>query len=110
MWEAQVTVVPNEIVCIQAHCVHLWLMSLSYGKHQLLGPYLPYWLTALVTAYVVPSAVSKDLASLLYQGPQARQNSVMMADHGFSGDPMPLKAAMEMACLPPQNKRVSKSL
>lgn len=76
-------------------------MSLSYGKHQLLGPYLPYRLTALVTAYVVPSAVSKDLASLLYQGPQARQNSVMMADHGFSGDLMPLKASMGMACPPP---------
>lgn len=62
-------VTPNEIFCVWTHCVHLQLISSSYETHQLLGPYSPYRPAGLVTAYIVPSAVSKDLDSHLYWGP-----------------------------------------
>lgn len=108
MGKMQVTVTPNEIFFIWTHCVHLQLMSSSYQKHQLLRPHLLSRWAALVTAYGVPSAVSKTLDSLLYQGPQPMQSSVVIAEHSCSGDLMPLKRSLEVPC--PLNKRGSKSL
>lgn len=51
-----------------------------------LGLCLPYLLAAFITAYAEPSAVSKVLGSLLYQGAQPTQSSVVVLGEGVWND------------------------